>query len=80
MAREKQHLYAQDRSLRAEEEHSILLKWKREFESEACKSAELEYKQDTGIYTRAAINHAREFLKTRAGQELRFISINPQQP
>jgi len=80
LPREKQHLSALDRSLRAEEDHSILLKLKREFESEKCKSAELEYSQDTGTSTRAAIKCTRVFLKTRAGQELRFISINPQQP
>lgn len=63
-----------------EEVHSMLLKQNREFESEECESAGLEYGQDAGICTTAAIKCTRKFLKTRAGEELRFISVNPQQP
>lgn len=85
LAREKWSSSALDRCLRAEGDHidpifCIIFKQKREFELEECKSAGLEHGQDTGICTRAAIKRTREFLKTRAGQELRFISINPQQP
>lgn len=53
---------------------------KREYKLEECKLAELEHSHNTGICTRATIRHTREFPKTRAGQELRFISINPPQP